>query len=137
MALPERVLVDTSAFYALLSAGDLFHTRARDAYEQLLDRESEFWTTSYALVETVALLHRRLGFELVSAFGVWQREARLQVLWVDSRIHAEAWDGFAADLGRGLSFVDCTMAVASREMSAPVFTFDAGFATQGIPIEPR
>lgn len=137
MASPERVLMDTSAFYALLSARDLFHARARDAYEQLLDRESEFWTTSYAVVETVALLHRRLGFDLVAAFVAWQREARLQVLWVDSRMHAEAWDGFMAEQGRGLSFVDWTMAVASREMSAPVFTFDAGFATQGIPTEPR
>lgn len=137
MALSERVLFDTSAFYALLSARDLFHARARDTYEQLLDRESEFWTTSYALVETVALLHRRLGFDLVAAFAAWQREARLQVLWVDSNMHAEAWEGFTAEQGRGLSFVDWTMAVASREMSAPVFTFDAGFATQGIPIEPR
>ena len=137
MASPERVLVDTSAFYALLSGTDLFHTRARDAYEQLLDTDSEIWTTSYALVETVALLHRRLGFEVVSAFAAWQREARLQVVWVDSRMHAEAWNGFVAEQGRGLSFVDWTLALASREMGASVFTFDAGFAAQGLPVAPR
>lgn len=137
MAPPERVLVDTSAFYALLSGSDLFHTRARDVYEQLLDTDSEIWTTSYALVETVALLHRRLGFEVVSAFAAWQREARLQVVWVDSRMHADAWSGFAAQHGQGLSFVDWTLVLASREMGAPVFTFDAGFATQGLPVAPR
>ena len=39
MVPPERVLIDTSAFYALRSATDLFHNRASVAYERLLDRE--------------------------------------------------------------------------------------------------
>ena len=43
-----------------------------------------------------------------------------------------------AEQGRGLSFVDWTTAVASREMEdAPVFTFDEGFANAGLPIVPR
>ena len=65
MALPDRVLVDTSAFFALCSASDLFHSKASLAYERLIDREQELWTTSYTLVETIALLHRRLSFEVV------------------------------------------------------------------------
>ena len=80
---------------------------------------------------------RRLGFEAVSAFDTWRREAQLRVLWVDDGMHAGAWDQFAAEQGRGLSLVDWTMALASREMSAPVFTFDADFAAQGIPVEPQ
>ena len=63
MALPDRVLVDTSAFFALCSASDLFHSKASLAYERLIDREQELWTTSYALVETIALLHRRLSLK--------------------------------------------------------------------------
>lgn len=35
----ERVLVDTSAFYALFSASDLFHDRARGVYRLLVARE--------------------------------------------------------------------------------------------------
>ncbi len=137
MALPERVLIDTSAFYALRSASDLFHSRASDAYERLLDREQELWTTSYTLVETVALLHRRLGFEVVSEFSEWRDRSGLEVLWIDSRMHAEAWDRFMAERGQGLSFVDWTTAVASSAMSAPVFTFDAGFVSAGLPVLPR
>jgi hypothetical protein len=68
MAIPERVLVDTSAFYALLSSTDEFDERARTAYERLLDREQELWTTSYILVEMAALTHRRLGFEALETF---------------------------------------------------------------------
>ena len=58
MALPESVLVDTSAFYALISATDEFHGRARAAYERLLDRDQGLWSTSYVIVETIALVHR-------------------------------------------------------------------------------
>ena len=137
MVLPERVLIDTSAFYALRSATDLFHNRASVAYERLLDREQELWTTSYTLVETVALLHRRLGFEVVSEFSDWRHRSDVQVLCIDSRMHVEAWDRFIAERGRGLSFVDWTTTVASRAMSAPVFTFDAGFASEGLPVLPR
>ena len=137
MALPERVLVDTSAFYALRSATDLFHDRARVAYQHLLDREQELWTTSYTLVETAALLHRRLGFEVVSEFSEWGRRSGLQMLWIDGRVHGEAWDRFMAHQGRGLSFVDWTTVVASHEIGAPVFTFDGGFANQGLPVVPR
>lgn len=138
MALADRVLIDTSAFYALRSSTDRFHNMANGTYERLIDREQELWTTSYTLVETVALMHRRLGFEVVLDFSKWRRRANLQVLWIDRRMHEEAWDRFIAEAGKGLSFVDWTTAVASREMEdAPVFTFDAGFANVGRPVVPR
>ena len=133
----DRVLVDTSAFYALFSATDLFHDRARSAYELLIDREYELWTTSYTLIETIALLHRRVDFLVVSRFAEW-RSSNLGVLWIDSRVHDSAWRLFANTHGRGLSFVDWTTVVASREIdNAPVFTFDGGFASQGLPVVPR
>ena len=72
MATPERMLIDTSALYAIYSDSDLFHLRASDAYQRLKDTNPELWLTSYTLVETVALLHRRLGFEVVSEFSEWR-----------------------------------------------------------------
>ena len=134
--MPERVLVDTSALYAIHSDSDLFHRRATAVLEQLADTDPEMWVTSYTLVETVALLHRRLGFEVVSVFSKWC-ESNIQVRWIDSRMHADAWERFMAAQGRGLSFVDWTTAVASREMVAPVFTFDGGFANEALPVVPR
>lgn len=136
MALPERLLIDTSAFYALFSAIDEFHERAKAAFQDQADTNQELWTTSYTLVETVALLHRRLGFQAVSRFSQWS-QSNLEVFWIDSIVHAQAWDRFMAEQGRGLSFVDWTTAIASREMRAPVFTFDAGFAGQGLSVVPR
>ena len=136
MALPERVLIDTSAFYALFSATDEFHERAKAAFQDQADTNQELWTTSYTLVETVALLHRRLGFQVVSRFSQWSR-SNLEVFWVDGIVHAQAWDRFMAEEGRGLSFVDWTTVMASRAMRAPVFTFDGGFVAQGLSVVPR
>ena len=132
----ERVLVDTSALYAVHSDSDLFHHQAVAALEQLVDTDQELWATSYALVETVALLHSRLGFDVVSAFAQWC-ESNLNVLWIDARMHSEALGRFMALEGRGLSFVDWTIAVASREMGATVFTFDSGFANEALPVVPH
>ena len=41
MASPEKIVVDTSAFYALISATDEFHRRAAASYEVLKDRDVE------------------------------------------------------------------------------------------------
>ena len=132
----ERVLVDTSALYAIHSDSDLFHLRAVAVLEQLVDTDQELWATSYTLVETVALLHRRLGFDVVSVFAEWC-ESNLNVLWVDARMHYEAMGRLMALQGQGLSFVDWTTAVASQEMSATVFTFDRGFANEALPVVPH
>ena len=136
MPLPERVLIDTSAFYALLSTRDQFHDRARDAYERLIDREQKLWTTSYALVETTALLHHRLGFQAISDFSEWHN-SDLEVFWIYRQVHAEAWGRFISNRGQGLSFVDWTTVIVSQEIGAYVFTFDSGFAKQGCPVVPR
>ena len=67
------MLINTSALYAHLSQiPTCFHLRASDAYQRLKDTNPELWLTSYTLVETVALLHRRLGFEVVSEFSEWR-----------------------------------------------------------------
>jgi predicted nucleic acid-binding protein len=51
MALPDRVLFDTSAFYALRSATDRFHNRASGAYERLIDREQELESRLHSVPE--------------------------------------------------------------------------------------
>lgn len=131
MAHPEKVVIDTSAFYALISANDAFHGRAKASYEIFKDRDVEFWTTSYALSETVALVHRRLGFDTLSRL-LEIIESNVNVFWVDSAIHSIAMENFNAAAGRGLSLVDWTIVLASRIESAYVFTFDSGFVDHGV-----
>ena len=136
MALPENVVVDTSAFYTLVSETDEFHSDAVLAYESLMERDLGLWTTSYALVETIALVHRRLGFDTLSQL-LSIIDSNVQIFWVESAIHSIAMREFTSSVGRGLSLVDWTIVLAARVKSAHVFTFDGGIVNRGLTVVPR
>lgn len=135
MPLADRVLIDTSAFYALVADTDSFHQRASDTYQRMVDWNQELWTTSYVLVETLALIHRRLGYVTTVQFeGSLARH--LQIFWIESTVHSEAWRRLVANQGVGMGFVDWTTALVSTALGAPVFTFDRDFVKEGIPVLP-
>ena len=68
MAMPERLLIDTSALYAhTLRIPTCFISRASDCLRSVEGHKpGVVGDILCTLVETVALLHRRLGFEVVS-----------------------------------------------------------------------
>lgn len=132
----ERVILDTSAFYALFSSLDSFHASAKAAYERLLDWEWELWTTSYVLVETSALVHRRLGFEPLKAFMDTALSGLIRVFWVEDATYRDAWGRMLERQGKGLSLVDWTTLVATQRLKASLFTFDRGFVQEGVSVFP-
>lgn len=137
MSLPKKAILDTSAFYALISSTDAFHIQAKSAYERLLDWEWELWTTSYILVETSVLVHHRLGFEPLKTFMETLLSGIPHVLWVENTVHSEAWRRMAETQGKGFSLVDWTTVVAAEHLEASVFTFDRSFRQEGIRTFPR
>lgn len=136
MELPETYVIDSSALYAVIVAEDRFHNTAVRYYEELKNLDSEFWTTSYALSETVGLVHRRFGFDTVAQL-LEIIEPVVSIYWVDDTVHSEAMVEYKAAEGRGLSLVDWTIVIVSRMMSAPVFTFDTGLAHRVVDAIPR
>jgi hypothetical protein len=52
-------------------------------------------------------------------------------------VHSAALEQFRLSAGRGLSLVDWTIVLASRVEAAYVFTFDSGFAGQGVATIPE
>ena len=56
---PEPILVDTSAWYALVDRADANHRRAVSTLAQLAQEGALLLTHNYVVVETVALLPRR------------------------------------------------------------------------------
>lgn len=131
--MPDRILVDTSAFYALNSAADRFHQRATIQYTGLIDQKAALYTTSYVLVECMALIHRRLGFPQLARFVNSMRDS-VTVLWLDGQHHWAAWDIMNSRQGRGLSFVDTTIVVVANALSAKVFAFDDDFSREGLEL---
>jgi predicted nucleic acid-binding protein len=123
----SRVFVDTSALLALLNPNDTAHKRARAAFDGLAAAGDALVTTSYVLVETYALVARRLGAEAVRAF----RESfapLLEVTWVDEPLHEAGLDLLTARKSRRISLVDAVSFVAIRQRSVDrVFAYDDDF----------
>jgi predicted nucleic acid-binding protein len=115
----------------VLSAADSNHSRAARSFRSLLESEESLTTTSYVLVETVALLQHRFGLASVRRF---QDDVApvLGVIWVDAELHAEATAALVIAGRRELSLVDCVSFAAMRRHGlARAFHFDRHFAEQG------
>ncbi|MBI2908666.1 MAG: type II toxin-antitoxin system VapC family toxin [Chloroflexi bacterium] len=131
--MPNTVLIDTSALYAMVSRSDRYHERARLLYQALIDREDELLTTSYTLVESAALIVHRLGFIPFQAL-VDSIQPAVRIVWVDRLVHSLAWEKMVARKGNGLSLVDWTTAVVAQKYNALVFAFDEDFDREGLPV---
>lgn len=136
MPLPERIIIDNSAFYALLSVRDPNHREAVLTYERLIDREQELWTTSCVLTEVLSSIHNNLGFERMHIFADSIRDI-VHILWVESTLYQEAWEQMTHIQGTGLTLVDWITAVTAKRLRAYVFTFGKGFAKSGMAVLPR
>ncbi len=127
----NQVFVDTSAILALLVATDEAHPAAKMAFARLAAREAALLTTSYVLVETYALLGRRLGMEAVRGFRE-QFAPLLEVIWVDQDLHNRALDTLLQRGSRQLSLVDVTsFLVIGEQQIEEVFAFDRHFENEG------
>lgn len=132
----KRIVVDTSAFCALISSTDSLHAQARLSYERFLDWEWEIWTTSYVLAETSTLIYPRLGFECLRTFMQTVSNI-MQVVWVESSISSEAWRRMLASQAQDLSLIEWTTVVASEKLRASIFTFNHALSKEGLRIFPR
>jgi len=105
------VFVDTSALYALLDADDAGHAETAERWRRGLSGGETFVCHNYVLVETSALVQRRLGMEAAKDFEE-NVVPVLRVVWVDREIHEAAVAALLAARRRTLSLVDCV----SREV---------------------
>lgn len=128
------VFVDTSAAYALLVSTDSNHARAARTFAALAERKARLWTSSYALVETYALLGHRVGLDAVAAFRI-DFAPLLDVVWVDAKLHDAALDLLLERDSRKLSLVDAvSFLVIKRRDMEEVFTYDRDFAREGVSV---
>ncbi len=129
-----RVVIDTSAFYAIASDADRFHQSAMNTLQILVSQRAELITNSYVLSESAALIHRRLGFAALRSFmesieGLWE------IQWIDQTAHDAIWERMDASGGR-LNLVDWSVIVMAEQTRSDIFTFDSDFAQQGLRVIP-
>ena len=130
------VFVDTSALLAFLDADQPQHADVIDAWEQAVVEERHFFTSNYVLVESFALVQRRLGLEALRALaGVLVPV--LRPLWIDEALHEAAVAALFAASRRRLSLVDCTsFELMRRHGLTEALALDDDFARQGFALLP-
>ena len=126
-----NIFIDTSALLAVLDADDANHRAARPSWESILSAGDALVSHNYILIETSALVLRRLGLE---ALRVIERDIVpiLHVIWVTRDIHQAAVSSHLVAARRSLSLVDCTsFEVMRRTGVRTAFAFDHHFQEYG------
>lgn len=126
-----KVFADTSGLYALLVANDVNHPSSLTAFERLDSEVAEIVTSSFVLVETTALLQRRVGLAAVRDF-----QARLfpllDVVWIDPDWYRKGIERLYAGQSRHLSLVDClSFEIMEAQQIETAFAFDRHFEEAG------
>lgn len=130
------IFIDTSGILAVMNADDRFHSAGLALWRQWADDHPQLVTSNYVVLETVALLQRRMGMETVHSFHQ-DILPLLQMEWVTAGIHHASIVALFAANRRHLSLVDCSSFEVMRELNVrQVFAFDPHFEEQGFTCLP-
>jgi len=125
------VFVDTSGLVAMLDADEARHPEAAVQWRQLVEADEHLVATNYVLLETFALVQRRLGLDAVRLL-VRDVVPLLDVEWVSEERHDAAVAVLVAANRRSLSLVDCASFETMRRRGLnQAFAFDQHFVEQG------
>ena len=131
------LFVDTSALLAFLDADQRRHAEVIDAWDRAVAEERSLFTSNYVLVESFALVQRRLGLEALRALADILVPI-LRPLWIDEELHAAAVASLFAARRRKLSLVDCTsFEIMRRHGLTEALALDGEFTGQGFRLLPR
>lgn len=112
------------------------HADVVRAFRKSLEEGRALWTTSYILVETVALLQHRLGLAPVHDF-LEHLVPVMSVQWVSEALHRKGIDRLLRENRRRLSLVDCvSLEFIRSEGIRDVLALDPHFAESGCRLVP-
>ena len=127
------IFIDTSAIYALADRDDEHHQEAIRLYQDALQKREGFVVHNYILVESAALLQRRLGQQIAVQF-LHDAES-FTIIWIDEELHATARQRLEASNSSQISLVDAiSFHVMTRHGLVYCLTFDKHFAQEGFTI---
>jgi len=124
------ILLDTSALFALADRDDDNHGGAMRVMRDLEAAEESLLVHTYVLLETFALLHRRIG--LKAAVDVSEGLRGVDTVVVDRALHDRGVARLLAHPRRRRSLVDAVSfeLMAARGIST-AFAYDVDFTKEG------
>lgn len=132
----EKIFIDTSALYALISTEDQNIALAVPTWKGMLERGDMLFTNNYVLVECFTLIQSRLGIEFTRTLQLNILQF-LQIDWIGEQQHMSSVNDVLTANRRQLSLVDCSSFETMRRLGIDkVFTFDEHFHEQGFQVIP-
>ncbi|MFZ5885719.1 MAG: type II toxin-antitoxin system VapC family toxin [Chloroflexota bacterium] len=130
------IYVDTSALLALVNEDDPAHDQAMRTWQRLIEEEEYLVCNNYVLVESIALIQRRIGLEAVSILHN-DIIPFIEVEWLDEQIHNAIVKAVIKTNRRQISFVDnASFDTMRRHNIETAFAFDSHFSDQGFDVIP-
>jgi uncharacterized protein len=127
------VLVDTSAWYAALDADDEYNARARRVFAELRDSGDRPVTHNYVVLESVALMDRRLKKTDVARF-VAEMLPAADIEWIQPSLHDVALAAYLDARSRASLVDHVSFALMRARGITTAFAFDPDFASQGFTL---
>jgi predicted nucleic acid-binding protein len=130
------IYVDTSAFVALINMDDPNHDQAMQIWEHLIEDEEKLICNNYVLVESIALIQRRVGLKAVSILHN-DILPSIEIDWLDKDLHNSIVKAVLKTNRRQISLVDnSSFDTMRRNGVKTVFAFDSHFKAQGFDVIP-
>ncbi len=124
------IFLDTSAAYAAIDAADPNHREAAERLQAALQQRIPVLTHNYVVLESTALIQRRLGLHAALSF---LKDTRiLKIHWVTQNEHNEAVQLLERRGKRNLSLVDCMSFVVMKQYGiTTALVYDSDFQAEG------
>jgi predicted nucleic acid-binding protein len=128
--------VDTSAFLAIVNADDPYHDSAMQTWKSLIQNNEKLLCNNYILVESIALIQRRVDMEAVSILHN-DIIPFMEIEWLDESLHNAIVNLALTTNRRQVSLVDhSSFDTMRRHGISTVFSFDEHFREQGFTVIP-
>ena len=110
------------------------YVRARENFNYLVGQNVQLVTSSFVLVETTALLQRRIGMAPVYDLNS-KILPLLEIIWADNKWYTRAMQRLLAQNNKNVSLVDCLSfeIMDSLEIKC-AFAFDKHFEENGFSL---
>jgi len=134
----RRVLIDTSAYYALADPQDAHHSAAAVIIERLARESSvRIFTTNFIIAETHALLLARRGRAVARRVLLEIDQSATTVVRVSTADESHAREIIFRYEDKDFSLTDAlSFTVMERFHMNQAFTFDRSFAQYGLAVLP-
>ena len=130
-----RLLVDSSAYFALLDRDDSYHSQALAIRDRLIAEGWRLFTTSFVLAETHALLVNRLSQQIATQFLQDLEHSTTTLVWVTPDDVQRATAIIYQYDDKDFSLTDATSFAIMERLRIPyAFTFDHHFAQYGLAV---